>query len=117
MNPARCSVALSRVRVPVILFLVTCCICISLPARAASLTDALDNPTLTWRTSALTPWVAQSVETHDGIDAAQSGLITHGEESWLETTVTGPTPLSFWWKVSSELGYDQFQFLIDGIEQ
>jgi hypothetical protein len=51
------------------------------------------------------------------VDAAQSGLTGHGQESWCQTTVTGPGSLSFWWKVSSETGFDYLDFYIDGVLQ
>ena len=35
----------------------------------------------------------------------------------METTVTGPITLSFYWKVSSESGYDYLRFYIDSVEQ
>jgi hypothetical protein len=53
----------------------------------------------------------------DGVDAAQSGSIDDNEESWLETTVTGPGWLGFWWQTSCEPGYDFLQFSVDGVEQ
>jgi len=84
---------------------------------AATLTDSLDNPQLVWSTGGNASWTAQSISTHDGVDAAQSGVVLDGQQSWIQTTVTGPAPLTFWWRVSSELNYDQFQFSIDGAEQ
>lgn len=35
----------------------------------------------------------------------------------METTVTGQGTLTFWWKVSSEPGYDFLEFYIDGVLQ
>jgi hypothetical protein len=84
---------------------------------AFSLADALDNTQLIWQSGGDVPWSGQSAFTHDGIDSAQSGLLHDSQESWIQTTVQGPGPLAFWWRVSSELGYDQLQFLIDDIEQ
>jgi len=52
---------------------------------------------------------------YDG-DAAESD-ISDGESTYLETTVTGPGDLSFYWKVDSESGYDYLRFYIDGAEQ
>lgn len=60
------------------------------------------------------PWFAQSTVTHDGVDTARSGAITDNQESWLQTTVTGPGTVDFWWKVSSEQNYDFLEFYIDG---
>src|SRR5687767_13496705 len=114
MNPVPCFAALSRIRRRGYLTLLSCSFLLfGGKALAASLTDALDNATLIWRTSNEAPWFPQTTETYDGVDAAQSAPISDGEHSWIETTVTGPAPLSFWWKVSSELGYDRLQFLID----
>ena len=35
----------------------------------------------------------------------------------METTVTGPGPLAFWWKISSESGYDYLEFCVNGVRQ
>ena len=82
-----------------------------------TLGEALDAPHLTWTTGGNAPWLAQTTNTHDGVDAARSGLIDHGEESWVETTVTGPGTLSFWWKVSSESCCDPLTFSVNGAFQ
>ncbi|MCX6874982.1 MAG: M6 family metalloprotease domain-containing protein [Verrucomicrobia bacterium] len=82
-----------------------------------TLPQALDTPALTWTTSGDANWVGQILTTHDGVDAAQSGLITHGQQSTTEVLVSGPGDLSFWWKVSSEANYDYLAFLMDGVEQ
>ena len=60
-------------------------------------------------------WFPQSQVSHDGKNAAQSGLIKDQEESSVSVNVSGPATLSFWWKVSSETGYDFLSFSIDGI--
>lgn len=54
------------------------------------LADAVDAPALVWTSGGTSPWTGQTTTTRDGTDAAQSGTITHSQESWLETTVTGP---------------------------
>ncbi len=79
-----------------------------------TLCEALDNCDLTFTTGGNAPWFPQTVVTHDGIDAAQSGTITHSQNSWLQTTVQGPGDLSFWWKVSSESCCDYLEFYING---
>ena len=81
------------------------------------LCDALDACELSWTTGGDAPWFAQTAITADGQDAAASGTITHDESSWLETTVTGPGTLSFYWRVSSEAGYDFLEFYIDDIRE
>ncbi len=75
---------------------------------------ALDAPALTWRTGGNANWQAQSVTAHDAVAAGRSGTITHSQQSYVETTVEGPGILSFWWKVSSESGYDFLKFLTNG---
>ena len=59
-------------------------------ARAATLEEALDAPGLVWTTGGDAPWFGQTTNTHDNVDAAQSGaLMNSGQASWLEITVTG----------------------------
>ncbi len=65
-----------------------------------------DNPTL---------WSGETAVSQDGQSAAQSGAIYIGQESWLETVVSGVTNLSFWWKVSSQANYDYLQFYTNGV--
>ncbi len=84
---------------------------------AISLGDAVDAPHLTWTTGGNANWFGQSATTHDGVDAAQSGPITHNQRTWMETTVTGPGTLTYWWKVSSESDYDFLEFYINGSSQ
>jgi hypothetical protein len=58
-------------------------------------------------------WFSQSrIWYHDSY-AAQSGAITHDQESWTQTTVNGAGTVSFFWKVSSEGNYDCLEFYID----
>jgi len=62
-------------------------------------------------------WFGQtSTYYYDG-DAAQSGDILDNEETWMETTVSGPDTLTFYWKANSEYGCDFLTFEIDGVEQ
>ncbi|MDF9832029.1 hypothetical protein M2103_000233 [Ereboglobus sp. PH5-5] len=73
------------------------------------LATALDN-NLVWTTGGSNIWRSQTITTHDGRHAARSGIILGtsstnvniGQNTWLQTTVTGPGIVSFWWKVSSE---------------
>jgi hypothetical protein len=87
---------------------------LTVPSTTIPLGVALNAPNLTWTTSGDAFWFGQTANTHDNISAAQSGDIGDGQESWMETTVTGPGTLSFWWNVSSEDGYDYLEFLVDG---
>lgn len=84
---------------------------------AAALATALDSTGLTWTTGGDVSWFSQTAITHDGVDAARSGAILDGQESWLKTTVTGPGTLSYWAAVSSqadESGADTLSLDIDG---
>lgn len=83
----------------------------------ASLESALDTTGLTWTTGGNANWSAQTAVTHDNVDAAQSGRIGDSQESRLETTVTGPATVVFWWKVESEQNYDFLRLDLDGTSQ
>ena len=83
---------------------------------ASVLAAALDAPQLIFTTGGDVPWVVPATSTHDGIDAAESGNIGDNQQSWLETTVTGPAFVRFWFQLDSEAGYDFFRFSIDGEE-
>jgi len=82
-----------------------------------SLGDAVDNTSLTWTTGGNANWAGQTAISYYGGDAAQSGTITHSQSTWVQTTVSGPGTLSYYWKASSESGYDYLRFYIDGVEQ
>jgi len=78
---------------------------------------ALNTSGLSWTTGGDLPWFIETTNTHDTVSAAQSGAITASQASWIETTVTGPGNLSFWWQVSSEDGFDYLEFDLDGSMQ
>ncbi|MCX6878583.1 MAG: hypothetical protein NTW21_32930 [Verrucomicrobia bacterium] len=80
-----------------------------------TLPAAVDNNSLAYATNPAAPWmsVGTSTGSHDGNDFAQSGPIGDNQQSWLETTVTGPGTISFWWNVSSSTA-DYLQLLLDG---
>ena len=83
-----------------------------------TLAEALDTTNLIWTTGGNNGCLGQSITTHDGTDAAQSGDITHYQESWLQTVVTNsPGTLTFWWKVSSEAGWDYLEFYTNSVLQ
>lgn len=88
---------------------------LSLLAQSSSdIGNALDNTTLIWSTDGDVPWVVQTKDTHLGSSAMQSGGITSIEQSKLNTFVTGPGALTFWYK-STQASYDSYlQFSING---
>jgi hypothetical protein len=79
-----------------------------------SLAEALDTPNRFFTTGGDMPWEGRKIVTHDGMDAARSGVLTNGQSSSMETIVDGPGSLSFWWKVSSETNGDVLAFLVNG---
>jgi len=85
--------------------------------QAATLSSALDTTGLNWATAGTLPWVIQTTVTHDNVDAAKSGAITHSQQSTLETMITGPATVAFWWKVESEQNYDFLSVELDGTMQ
>lgn len=84
---------------------------------ALPLITALDGVGLSWGVGGNAPWSGQTAVTSDSNSAAASGIVNHGEQSWIETTVTGPGTVTFRWKVSSEEGKDFLRFLRSGVEQ
>ena len=84
----------------------------------ATLADALNTPGWSWTPGGSLPaWSPQSAVTHDGSLAARSGAMTDNQTNWIQTTVTGPGTVSFWWKVSSETNYDYLRFYVGGAQQ
>ena len=62
-------------------------------------------------------WYQQTTNTHDGVEAWQSGDISDDETNRLTANVTGPGTLTFWWQVDSEEGCDFLEFWLDGVPQ
>ncbi len=68
-----------------------------------------------WIMSA-TPWTVVNSGAYAGTYAAKSGTITHSQSTTMTTTriLSSGGDLSFWYKVSSESGYDYLKFYVDG---
>ena len=77
----------------------------------------MDNTGLPWTTGGSANWFGQTTTFYSSGDAAQSGAVADNQTTWLETTVSGPGTLSFYWTVSSESGKDFLAFYIDSAEQ
>jgi hypothetical protein len=86
-------------------------------APFVSLADALDAPNRPWTTNGTPRWFGQTNVTHDGFEAAQSGAIDDDTSTSIQTTVTGPGVLKFWWKVSCETNNDRLLFYVNGSEK
>jgi len=116
MKPLR-NVTTFRLRSGVFVSLLVVILSLSaIKAQAVTLGEAVDNIVLTWTTGGTVPWFGQtSVYYYDG-DAAQSGAPSSGQSSWIETTVTGPGFLTFYWKVSPGAASD-LDFYVDDARQ
>jgi hypothetical protein len=79
--------------------------------------EAVDYPTLTFSTSGNGAWAADTSTYYYGGDSAKSPTMTHNESASFETVISGFTAVKFYWKVSSESGYDYLRFYIDGVQQ
>lgn len=72
-----------------------------------------------WTMGGSLPWIIDSSNSQTGTYSAKSGAITHSQNTTMETTrvLSSPGDLSFWYKVSSEGGYDYLKFYIDNTYQ
>jgi alpha-tubulin suppressor-like RCC1 family protein len=61
---------------------------------------ALNTTDLVWVSSLGSFWVVDPWATHDGILSARAGGRKGDTASYLQTTVTGPGVLTFWWKAN-----------------
>lgn len=79
------------------------------------LADALDSPGLIWETGGAADWLAQSTNTTDGVDAAQSGPIPDAAFSTLRTVIYGSNTISFMWRIDCEGWADYLEFTDNGV--
>jgi len=77
------------------------------------LQEALDT-SLDISTTGDSSWFDQATVSYWGGDAAQSGDVDDDQSTAINAMVTGPGTVSFYWKVSSERGWDFLEFNIDG---
>ncbi|MCU0285994.1 MAG: M28 family peptidase [Acidobacteria bacterium] len=85
---------------------------------ADAIAEGLDY-TATFTKSGNANWTKVTDVYYYGNDSAKSGTITHSQTTSIETIiiVTGPKVVKFYWKVSSESGYDYLRFYIDGVQK
>ncbi|MDZ4183190.1 MAG: C25 family cysteine peptidase, partial [Candidatus Cloacimonadaceae bacterium] len=71
-----------------------------------------------WTFSGNLPWVITNVTPYAGSYSAKSGVITHSQTSTMQTVrvLSSAGSVSFWYKVSSESGYDYLRFFVDGVQ-
>lgn len=86
-------------------------ILVTAPVIAGSV---IENPELALTTTSAAPWTSQGSVVYSGASAARSGAIGNGQATSIYVSVTGPGTLDFFWKVSSEDGWDILNFTMDG---
>ncbi len=86
------------------------------PVSGIGLGEALNISTLQFSTGGDRPWLGQTRGGRDDGSAVQSGTIGVLQQSWMQTTVTGPGTFSFWWRVSSEPDRDVLRFQVGTTE-
>jgi surface protein len=68
-------------------------------------------------TSGNSPWII-CTDSYEGVYCVKSGMIGNNKSSILEASINAPSGrISFWRKVSSESGWDELIFYIDGIKK
>jgi hypothetical protein len=75
--------------------------------------SALNTTGLTWTTGGDAHWFVETTNTHDTVSAAQSGSVTNNQTSTIQTTVTGPGTIAFWWQNPTFNNLD-LEFDLDG---
>jgi hypothetical protein len=92
-------------------------ISITVGRGVVSLGEAVDALNYVWISGGADFWIGEVDVTFDGIDAAESGVISDSQTSHLDTTVTGPCAVSFRWKVDSEPENDALVLSVNGVER
>jgi alpha-tubulin suppressor-like RCC1 family protein len=77
------------------------------------LPTALNTPGWTWTNTGNAAWFPEASVTRDGSFAAQSGVVANNQKSTLQTSVTGPGTLTFWWRFSDQ-SFDSLGFYVNG---
>lgn len=80
-----------------------------------SLGQAVDNSGLGWITGSNGTFFSQGSAFMYGGSSVQSGNVADGESVFVQTEVSGPGTLSFYWKVSSEANYDFLSVYVDDV--
>jgi len=75
---------------------------------------ALDAPGMIWQTGGAAEWLAQSTNTTDSVDAAQSGPLQDEASTTLRTVIYGTNTISFAWRSDCEGWADYVEFSDNG---
>jgi hypothetical protein len=82
---------------------------------AATLGEAVEYDAGVFVVNGDADWFWQDADYFVGADAARSGAISHNMTSDMEIVVSGPGTANFYWKVSSEYGYDHLNYYVDDV--
>ncbi len=82
-----------------------------------TLEAGVDNTSISMTTSGNGTWAYNTADYQYDNDSIKSPAITHSQSASVETVISGVTSVKFYWKVSSESGYDYLRFYIDGTLQ
>ena len=77
---------------------------------------ALDNAGLSFIGSGNALWSPETRDYHYGGSALQSGNVGNNDRSAIQTTVLGPSTVSFWWKASTQ-ATDLVRFYVDSVNR
>jgi hypothetical protein len=66
-----------------------------------SLAAAVDS-TLSYTTGGTSNWFGQNTISYNGGDEAQSGFLSPGSSNYIQTTVTGPGTICFYWEIEAD---------------
>jgi hypothetical protein len=83
--------------------------------QVVGLADALNTTNLVWTTSGQAPWAATLGASHDGVASAQATIPGYQQQALLETTVTGPGTIAFWWRLGSASASTSYRFRVNGV--
>ncbi len=87
-------------------------------SHCQTLGQALNATNLTWTAPFPNQWGVTTIlsQTHDGVSAARSAFPPPSQSSTLQTTVTGPSKITFWWNVS-DFASGNLAFTLNGLAQ
>jgi hypothetical protein len=86
--------------------------------ESSNIADNFERATLgtDYTTGGNANWAISTTAAHSPTRSAKAGTITHNQTTWMKRIING-TQVSFWYKVSSEAGYDYFNFYVDNQRQ
>lgn len=82
---------------------------------ALAIGEAVDLSASEWDSGVNSAWLAQTDITFDGLDAAASGPLGDGGETYIQTILTGPGNVSFRWKINLPVESGKLRLSVSGI--